>query len=100
MPLGQVRSDWYQYYITGVYCYLSRVQVPAVALCMPWIDGEMHRYHSAQVVMVWDNVRDAGPGPYGLGMAAAFGQTQWLPDMKGPVVFRWEAVDHILLLCA
>lgn len=43
---------------------------------------------AAQVVMVWDNVPSAGPGPYGLGLASALGETQWLPNIKGPVVFR------------
>ena len=46
--------------------------------------------------MVWDNDRSAGPGPYGLGMATAFGETQWLPHMTGPIVFRWEAAGCVI----
>lgn len=41
-----------------------------------------------QVLMVWDNVPNMGPGAYGLGLAAALGETRWLPNMTGPVVFR------------
>lgn len=53
---------------------------------MRWMDVE--RVAPGQVLMIWDNVRSAGPGAYGLGLAAALGETRWLPHMTGPIVFR------------
>jgi hypothetical protein len=42
----------------------------------------------SQLLMLWDGVRAEGPGRYGEGLAAALGETAWLPDLRGPVVFR------------
>lgn len=50
--------------------------------------SSMLAVHLVQVLMIWDNVRSAGPGGYGLGLAAALGETRWLPHMTGPIVFR------------
>ena len=38
--------------------------------------------------MLWDDVESAGPGEYGLGLAAPLGETAWLPELRGPIVFR------------
>lgn len=42
----------------------------------------------AQVLMVWDVEEKEGPGPYGAGLAAPLGATAYLPQLKGPLIFR------------
>ena len=37
--------------------------------------------------MIWDQARETGPGPYGEGLAAALGETSWLPEVRGPITF-------------
>jgi hypothetical protein len=99
MQLGQVLLFVTMSYITNVNTLLAE----RVARCCDLAASHEvmarctgRQMAAQQVLMVWDNDRSAGPGPYGLGMAAAYGETQWLPHMTGPVVFRWEAAGCVV----